>query len=65
VRHAPSDSVESLSGFNSRTVLVFDLDLSAYGEALLTDHDASGVTETLAAGVVAAWHDRGGGWLDR
>ncbi len=104
---------------------VVDLDLSAYGEAVLTDHDAPGVTETLAillrspvrfvgvmgsrrhvgryvdelrsrgfsdeeltrirsplgldlggrtpqeialsiaAGVVAARHDREGGWLDR
>jgi molybdopterin adenylyltransferase len=104
---------------------VDDLDLSAYGEAVLTDHDAPGVTGTLAtllrspvrfvgvmgsrrhvghyveelraqgftddelarirsplgldlggrspeeialsiaAGVVAARHDRGGGWLDR
>jgi molybdopterin adenylyltransferase len=104
---------------------VADLDLSAYGEAVLTDHDAPGVTGTLAtllrspvrfvgvmgsrrhvagyveelraqgftddelarirsplgldlggrspeeialsiaAGVVAARHDRGGGWLDR
>jgi xanthine dehydrogenase accessory factor len=104
---------------------VADLDLSAYGEAVLTDHDAPGVTETLAillrspvgfvgvmgsrrhvgryveelradgftedelarirsplgldlggrtpgeialsiaAGVVAARHERDGGWLDR
>jgi molybdopterin adenylyltransferase len=113
------------SGDEPVVASVEDLDLSAYGEAVLTDHDAPGVTETLAillrspvrfvgvmgsrrhvghyveelraqgftddelarirsplgldlggrdpqeialsiaAGVVAARHDRGGGWLDR
>jgi molybdopterin adenylyltransferase len=113
------------SGDEPVVASVADLDLSAYGEAVLTDHDAPGVTETLAillrspvrfvgvmgsrrhvgryvedlraqgftdeelarirsplgldlggrspeeialsiaAGVVAARHDRGGGWLDR